>query len=277
MDLRLRQRALAPRTDRSPGASMPMPTGIAPRDDLTAVADLLVAGVEDQGGRSPSGRGRHFSGSSSSAAAARLSCGLVASGPQCCSARASTSRADTPCDLHLGHRQLEVPLAADAPIRGRGVELHAPRLGHLDAQRPGPGMDGLGLVAVRVAPAQARTALRARPRRRVGPLQLHDLVKQDGDGPGQAVEAALGEPSRDPVRGGQATSGEPSSVVSLGMVGTFRGNRGRPAASSPMVTMEGRRNSRNQDALPCRWGVARRGRSGETRRRRGDTSSCGGR
>src|SRR4051794_2355339 len=64
------------------------------------------------------------------------------------------------------------------------------------------------------------------------PLDLHDLVEQDGDGLGQAVEAVLGQEFRDLIQGGSlGLVGHRRGL--LGQVGTFQGNRRWPAASRP--------------------------------------------
>src|SRR4051794_15966974 len=112
---------------------------------------------------------------------------------------AATLRVETPW-TYISDGQLQRPLAAD-PLQRRGVELDAPGLRHLDGERPEPGVQGLRLEPVGIALALLGSLVGGGPEG-TGPFELHDLVEQDGDGPGHPVEAVLGQEFRDLIEGG---------------------------------------------------------------------------
>ena len=117
------------------------------RADLAAVADVLVAGVQDQVGRLADRAAppllqlgiQRLGGPADLGAGDLQAAELLGDGGDLAGGDA--------LDIHLGHGQLQGPLAPDPLLQGRGVELDAPGLRDLDGQRPDPGVDGLGLEA----------------------------------------------------------------------------------------------------------------------------------
>src|ERR1700735_5794924 len=67
----------------------------------------------------------------------------------------------------------------------------------------------------------------------VRPFELHDLVEQDGDSLGDAVEAVLGQEFHDLVQGGSLHLVGRRRYSSLKRFVYLPGNRRWPAASSP--------------------------------------------
>jgi hypothetical protein len=81
----------------------------------------------------------------------------------------------------------------------------------------------------------------------VGAFELHRLVEQDGDGPGRALDAVLGQQFHDLVEGGTLHLVGHRRSVSL----AWRGNPSRePAVTS---RLKRRRIYRNDAALGNVW------------------------
>jgi site-specific DNA recombinase len=142
-------------------------------------------------------------------------------------------------EIHLGHGQLQGPLAADALLQGRGVGLDAAGLRDLDGERPEPGVDGPGLGAVGVSGTALGPLIRPGPRG-VRAFDLHDLVER-----AVAAEARPSKPcsASSPAIGSGAVVCIRWAIVGrspLVSVGTFQGNRRWPAASRPADFTESR-------------------------------------
>jgi hypothetical protein len=84
--------------------------------------------------------------------------------------------------IHLGNGQHHRAAGAPAPLQGLRVErlFSVPGLGHLDGQRAGRCVEGLGLVAVGIAPALG-AALVPLGAKVTFPLQAHGEIEQGGE------------------------------------------------------------------------------------------------
>jgi len=211
------------------------------------VADLLVAGVEDQVRRLAQGAGPPLL----QLLVERLRRPADLGGGDLQPAEPLGDGGDLAgrdaLDVHLGHGQLQRPLAAEPLLQGRGVELDAPCLGHGQRERPDPCLDGLGLEAVGVPLAVVAALIGPGPEHG-GPLQLHDLVEQDPEGVGQAIESLLGQELADLVEGGSLREVGHRRSISLGWLAPSKG----PAVArrfKPNPRHRRRGIYRNKDAL----------------------------
>src|SRR5665647_1540422 len=214
-------------------------------DDRAAVADLLVAGVEDQVGHLAQGPftpglqlGVECGGGPADLGAADLGAAeLLGDGGDLAGGDA--------LDVHLGNGELQGSLAADALLQGRGIKVDAPGLGDGQRDRAHSGQDGLGLEAVGIPLTPLGSLVGACPEG-VGPFELHDLVEQEGEDLGHAVESVLGQEFPDLFEG-----------VSLRVVGHRRSvSLGWLAPSKePAMTC---RFKANRSRGPSRAGYARR-------------------
>jgi hypothetical protein len=68
-----------------------------------------------------------------------------------------------PLHIHLGQRQHHRAAGPASALQGLRIErrLGAPALGHLDGDRPGRGVQGLGLVAIGIAPPLGTALIQA--------------------------------------------------------------------------------------------------------------------
>jgi len=194
------------------------------RDHRAAVADLLVAGVEDQVGRLAQRAVppllqlviEHGGGPTDLRAGHLQAAQLLGDGGDLAGRDA--------LHVHLGDGQLQCPLAADALLQGRGVELDAPGLRDRQGEGTEPGVEGLGLEPVGVAGTLLGPLVGHRPEG-VRSFELHDLVEQDGDGLSHAVEAVPGQQFHHLVQGGRLHLVGHRRYGSLKRFGSLPGNR----------------------------------------------------
>ena len=159
--------------------------------ELAAVADLFVAGIEHQVGKGRQGAG-----------APGLELGIELGGALTDLGRANGGAAELlddgrdfaggdALDIHLGQGQLERLLAAHPLFQGAGIELQAaPDLRDLELDGANARVEGFGFEAIGMALA-GLGALVGLGLEGLGAFLAHRFVDQEADAFGEAVTGAL--------------------------------------------------------------------------------------